>query len=144
MSTGVYRPYFQSYTRDNGATWEKMTPIQGTGCARPRLLSLGVGCDLRQSFGQLFRTALDSFVSNQAPEGSLLLKNDSKPLLMSGGRICSENMTGIFVWLNPTGQPNQNWTRYSISYGKHAWSPNASLGPFRVLTCCVCEYECAT
>ena len=79
---GVYRPYFQTYSSDDGATWDKMTPIEGTGCARPRLLSLGPG----------------------------------KPMLISGGRMCTENMTGLFVWLNPTGMPNQKWTRYSISY----------------------------
>ena len=38
-----------------------MTPVAGTGCARPRLLSLGVG----------------------------------KLLLISGGRVCVENMTGL-------------------------------------------------
>ena len=42
-----------------------MTAIEGTGCARPRLLSLGVG----------------------------------KPLLMSGGRMCVENMTGTELTL---------------------------------------------
>lgn len=75
---GVYRPYFQSYSRDNGATWDAMTPIAGTGCARPRLLSLGAG----------------------------------KPMLLSGGRMCVENTSGLFVWLNPTvGKPRSSFLR---------------------------------
>ena len=60
---------------DGGATWSRMTAIEGTGCARPRLLSLGVG----------------------------------KPLIMSGGRMCVENMTGTEPTppepLPPTGTP---------------------------------------
>lgn len=79
---GLYRPYYQSYSSDYGKTWSIATPIPGTGCARPRLLSLGVG----------------------------------KPMLMSGGRMCWANMTGLFLWVNPSGMPNAEWTRYSLSY----------------------------
>jgi hypothetical protein len=79
---GLYRPYYQSYSSDLGKTWSVATPIRGTGCARPRLLSLGVG----------------------------------KPMLMSGGRMCWANMTGLFLWVNPSGMPNSEWTTYSISY----------------------------
>eukprot|EP01043_Picozoa_sp_COSAG02_P036292 COSAG02_NODE_2648_length_8336_cov_3.970378_7_plen_450_part_00 len=79
---GLYREYYQSYSTDLGKSWTVATPIPGTGCARPRLLSLGVG----------------------------------KPMLMSGGRMCWANTTGLFLWVNPSGMPNAEWTRYSLSY----------------------------
>ena len=65
-----------------GLTWSAATPIEGTGCARPRLLSLGPG----------------------------------RPTLMSGGRMCWADETGLFVWLNPSGMPGAKWERYSLSY----------------------------
>jgi len=79
---GIYRPYYQAYSSDQGSTWSLGRPIPGTGCARPRLLSLGVG----------------------------------KPMLMSGGRMCSSNMTGLFVWLNRLGLPYAPWEIFSLSY----------------------------
>ena len=79
---GVYRPYYQSYSTDFGSSWTRATPIPGTGCARPRLLSLGA----------------------------------DRPMLMSGGRMCWANETGLFVWLNPSGLPNAAWQRFSLSY----------------------------
>eukprot|EP01045_Picozoa_sp_COSAG04_P023561 COSAG04_NODE_2819_length_3535_cov_6.638242_1_plen_764_part_00 len=109
---GVYRPYFQSYSQDNGATWTRMTPIEGTGCARPRLLSLGVG----------------------------------KPLLISGGRMCVENVSSLFVWVNPTGLPNQKWTRYSISYAHNqGWTgPRSFLFDERINATDVFETQAYT
>ena len=52
--------------------------------------------------------------------------SDSGPLLLSGGRICNENITGLFLWANADGMarapgtPNANntaavWERISIS-----------------------------
>eukprot|EP01050_Picozoa_sp_SAG11_P011838 SAG11_NODE_1281_length_5311_cov_4.192441_4_plen_371_part_00 len=47
----------------------------------------------------------------------------SGPLLMTGGRMCVENMTGLFAWLNLDGMggfgsssPGDAWTWHSISY----------------------------
>ena len=47
----------------------------------------------------------------------------SGPLLMTGGRMCVENVTGLFAWLNLDGMgglgsssPGDAWTRHSISY----------------------------
>ena len=78
---GIYRPYYASYSSDSGSTWSRVEAIPGTGCARPRLLSLGPGA----------------------------------PLIMSGGRLCIESMTGLFLWINPSGQRGDDWERYSIS-----------------------------
>ena len=92
-SCGVYRPYYQAYSGDMGLSWSKATPIAGTGCARPRLLSLGVG----------------------------------KPMLMSGGRMCWADMTGLFVWVSATGLPYSTWERVSLSYAHNThWKGAAS------------------
>eukprot|EP01052_Picozoa_sp_SAG31_P035197 SAG31_NODE_4215_length_3457_cov_1.360036_3_plen_585_part_00 len=86
---GLYREYYQAYSSDFGHSWSSATPISGTGCARPRLLSLGVG----------------------------------RPLLMSGGRRCVANETGLYLWVNPSGLPNAAWERYSLSYAHNqGWS----------------------
>lgn len=86
---GIYREYYQSYSSDFGRTWSSATPIPGTGCARPRLLSLGVG----------------------------------RPVLMSGGRRCVANETGLYLWVNPSGMPYGAWERYSLSYAHNVgWS----------------------
>ena len=39
------------------------------------------------------------------------------------------NMTGLFVWLNPTGMANQPWIRYSLSYAhnQHWRGPSSYL-----------------
>lgn len=79
---GPYRPYYASYSSNFGSSWSSTVPLTGTGCARPRLLSLGSG----------------------------------KPMVLSGGRLCTEHMTGLFVWLNLAGTPNGEWQRYSLSY----------------------------
>ena len=44
------------------------------------------------------------------------------------------NMTGLFVWLNPTGMPNQPWVRYSLSYAHNqAWrGPSSYLFDDRI------------
>ena len=90
---GLYRPYSQSYSSDMGRTWSHASPIPGTGCARPRLLSLG----------------------------------RNRPMLMSGGRMCWANTTGLFLWVNPTGMPNQEWSRYSLSYAHNqGWTGDKS------------------
>ena len=79
---GPYRPYYASYSSNFGSSWSSAVPLTGTGCARPRLLSLG----------------------------------KAKPMVLSGGRLCTEHMTGLFVWLNLAGAPNGEWRRYSLSY----------------------------
>ena len=35
-------------------------------------------------------------------------------LLLTGGRLCVENKTGIFLWVNPKGDADE-WTRHSIT-----------------------------
>ena len=85
----VYRNYAASYSEDNGVTWSFPKPIEGTGCARPRLRKLSSG-----------------------------------PLILTGGRLCVENISGIFMWLNRDGmggfdsstRPDAEiWVRHSIS-----------------------------
>ena len=80
--------YAASYSTDHGVSWTLPKPIEGTGCARPRLQRLGGGA-----------------------------------LLMTGGRLCVENMTGIFLWLNADGMGGfgsdkpgtEVWQRHSIT-----------------------------
>jgi hypothetical protein len=53
-----------------------------------------------------------------------LMRLPSGPLLLSGGRVCVENTTGIFLWVNEDGMggsrgggdPRSEWVRHSISY----------------------------
>lgn len=70
-----YRNYAASYSTDHGVSWSSSPiPMEGTGCARPRLKRL------------------------PGDEGS-----SSGPLLLTGGRLCVENKTGIFLWVNNDG-----------------------------------------
>ena len=52
-----------------------------------------------------------------------LLKLASGPLLLSGGRLCVENASGVFAWVNEDGMggigggaPRAEWVKHSISY----------------------------
>ena len=90
---GIYRPYFKAFSTDMGLHWTRAEPIQGTGCARPRLLSFPPTSQLPDTAGS----------SSEAP------------VLISGGRICYANMTGLFIWLNPSGAADGEWERISVS-----------------------------
>lgn len=82
-----YRNYAASYSSD-GVSWSAPRPIEGTGCARPKLKKLTSGV-----------------------------------LLLSGGRLCVENKTGIFLWVNSDGMGGyrskrpgtSTWERHSIT-----------------------------
>ena len=37
-------------------------------------------------------------------------------MVLSGGRLCTEHMTGLFLWLNLKGTRDGEWQRYSLSY----------------------------
>jgi hypothetical protein len=63
-TTKSYRYYYQAYSSDSGLSWDKARPIEGAGCARPRLLRL-------------------------EPAG---------PILLSGGRLCMEKTSDMFLW----------------------------------------------
>ena len=39
----TYRNYAASFSVDNGVSWSRPTPIEGTGCARPRVKKLDSG-----------------------------------------------------------------------------------------------------
>jgi hypothetical protein len=67
-NTTTYRNYAASYSTDHGVSWSFPTPIEGAGCARPKVKRLPAG-----------------------------------PMLLTGGRLCVENMTGIFLWVNGDG-----------------------------------------
>jgi hypothetical protein len=82
----VYRNYAASFSTNDGRSWTRPRPIEGTGCARPRLMRLSGG-----------------------------------PLLLSGGRLCVENMTGIFLWVNEDGmggfdEPASNGTKTFVRH----------------------------
>lgn len=103
-ATHTYVNYYQAYSSDGGLTWTTPRPMEGTGCARPKLLRLSDG-----------------------------------PLLLSGGRLCVENTTGIFLWVNDDGLAGLHggdgrgqWARYSLPYWHdRLWAGNASyrFGP---------------
>eukprot|EP01051_Picozoa_sp_SAG22_P011734 SAG22_NODE_1156_length_5335_cov_2.046600_1_plen_648_part_10 len=73
---GVYRYYYQSFSTDRGETWSKAEMLPGMGCVKPRLMLIG---------GSGAGAAVD------------------KALLLSGGRLCKENVTDLFVWINGGG-----------------------------------------
>jgi hypothetical protein len=95
---GTYRPYYQAFSTDMGVSWTHATPIPGSGCARPRLLSFSPNGPKQLATKKL-----------EKPE------KKTAPVLISGGRVCYENITGLFLWLNPTGAPDGDWQRISIS-----------------------------
>ena len=66
-----------------GVSWSLPQPIEGTGCARPRLKKL-----------------------------------DSGALLLTGGRLCVENQTGIFLWVNRDGMAGFNTNSYNKKQSK--------------------------
>ena len=96
---GSYRYYYESYSSDGGVSWSKARPMtrDRAGSVWPRLAVLG---------------------STGHPGGAAAL--------MSGGRICNENITGLFLWANDgmaraPGSPNADvahavWDRISVSH----------------------------
>ena len=50
---GQYRPFYAAYSSSLGANWSRPRPLSGTGCVRPRLLSLGPGAPMLLSGGRL-------------------------------------------------------------------------------------------
>ena len=88
---------------DEGASWSKGKALPGVGCVKPRLLMLG-------------EKAANGALKKGAPAG---------PLILSGGRLCVENVTDVFVWLNEDGlagaagsklAADKVWRKHSISY----------------------------
>ena len=62
------------------------------------------------------------------------------PLLMSGGRLCTENTTGLFMWVNYDGMAGalggdarQQWVRHSLSY----WHNKLWRGNIRCCNVCL-------
>ena len=72
--SGTYRYYYETYSKDAGVTWTKAVPMttDKAGCVWPRLLT----------FGDPHNTSVPS------------------PAIMSGGRVCIEGITGLFLWAN--------------------------------------------
>ena len=64
----------------------------------------------------------------------LLLLQPAGPLLMSGGRLCTEDTVDTFLWVNSDGlagsmggSGRQQWARYSLSYWHNRlWTGNSS------------------
>ena len=91
-------------------TWTKAQPMtrDRAGCVWPRLLTL--------------RSTADRGVGSAGAA-----------TLLSGGRVCNENITGLFLWVNEgmaraPGSANANetgtvWQRHSISYIHNALWP---------------------
>jgi hypothetical protein len=71
--SGSYRYYYETYSEDGGVTWTKARPMtrDRAGCVWPRLLTLS------------------SSAAGGAPAAAATL--------LSGGRICNENITGESV-----------------------------------------------
>ena len=50
---GQYRPFYVAYSDTLGTNWSHPRPLPGTGCVRPRLLSLGPDAPMLLSGGRL-------------------------------------------------------------------------------------------
>ena len=98
---GSYEYYHQSYSTDNGVTWSKeVTPINGTGCARPRLLATEMG-PLLMSGGRL--------CVEDTADISLWLNADG----MAGWSSTADGADGSGI--HGSSDPLQ-WVKHSISY----------------------------
>ena len=96
-------------------------------------MSLLDGARLHQPRGKLQQSSLCVFSQNscrcaQYKMGCVrprLLKTDPGPILLIGGRTCADNVSGIFLWLNPDGM-GEVWERHSLSYWHNElWSGDA-------------------
>ena len=63
---GDYRYYASSISTNHGHSWSSPQPIDGAGCARPRLLSMGVGGPLLMSGGRLCESTQGHSFASQA------------------------------------------------------------------------------
>ena len=96
--------------------------------------SLLDGARLHQPRGKLQQSSLCVFrVPQEKPAAQYkmgcvrprLLKTDPGPILLIGGRTCADNVSGIFLWLNPDGM-GEVWERHSLSYWHNElWSGDA-------------------
>ena len=59
----------------------------------------------------------------------LLQLPNSGPLLLSGGRLCTENVTDAFVWsLDRADATHQKWEKYSLSHEHNSlWEGDRNL-----------------
>jgi hypothetical protein len=121
---GTYRYYYETYSQDGGRTWTKAVPMtrDRAGCVWPRLLTLG-------------KSAAPPSTDVDAAAAA-----DNGPVLLSGGRLCNEGITGLFLWANEgmartPGTPNANlstpvWKRISISAAHNAvWGGDPARCP---------------
>lgn len=90
-STGSYRYYGASYSRDQGKTWSRAVPMPGAGCVWPRLLKLDSGPLILS--------------------GARLCVEDTDDISIW---VNVDGMAGA-----TTGGPGA-WTRYSVSYWHNA------------------------
>ena len=99
-NTTTYRNYAASFSKDNGVTWSAAPiPMEGTGCARPKLKRLpGSGSSIgRAGAGRDVAGGVDG---------------GAGPMLLTGGRLCVENKTGIYLWVNSDGMGGYNPTEH--------------------------------
>ena len=59
----------------------------------------------------------------------LLQLPNNGPLLLSGGRLCTENVTDAFVWsLDRADATHQKWKKHSLSYEHNSlWEGDRNL-----------------
>ena len=88
-----YYQYTQVMSTDKGWSWSTPVPVNGAGCVRPRLMTVG------------------------------------QATLLSGGRLCVENVSDNFVWISGNKDIEFNaWRRYSLSGVHNAlWHGERSL-----------------
>lgn len=106
--------YLSVFSSDGGYTWTQATPMRdingrGMGTAYPRLLRVGNRCVARSSIVcKYLRSGISNCIANDGVSNCRLL--------LSGGRLFTESVIDIELWVNSDGM-GRVWDQvHSLSY----------------------------
>jgi hypothetical protein len=99
-----YKPFHWTSSSDMGKTWRKLQPMNGTGCARPRLLLLG---DTLLMTGGRMRAPVD-LINHQGSQGvSVWAADVSDRSTVAAGPPAAWVRHDVSYWHNRLRQPSQ-------------------------------------